>query len=145
MQCASSPELAVLQGLGMGQATTGSRGYRVRDVVVDPLLQRTFVRVESCDSPHQAPLLLPFAAAQTAARKTSFVALPQTAPAIKVGSAVELSMQSSRVNLLLHGKTLTAADLGSQVEVEAAPLQAGEPGRRFRGTLVAANRVEIEP
>lgn len=155
--CAGTPDGAVLQALGNGSPQGAEQnGFRVRDIVVDPLLHRAFVHVEQCGHPERPLLLLPFAAETEARASVSSQAVPMASPTqgtekttVPSGSVVAVAMGDAHMRLTVTGRLLGSAALGSVVDVQIAALngpgETAEPLKRVRGRLTAADRVEVEP
>ncbi|WP_419806639.1 hypothetical protein [Terriglobus sp.] len=155
--CAATPNAAVLQALGEeGVPRDEQSGFRVRDIVTDPVLHRAFVHVEQCGHPERPLVLLPFHAerqAQTIAG--SFVPNPAAAPLrleqamVPSGSVVAVAMGDEHMRLTVEGRLLSSAPVGSVVDVQLAslggPAEQGEPAKRVRGRLTAKNQVEVQP
>ena len=154
--CAGTPEGAVLQALAQATPAGAQTGYRVRNVVMDPLLGRAFVQVEQCGHPERPVVLLPFAKVNnlrgtTGAPGIAAAMTPQDiGPSVAVGSDVAVAMGDAHTRLTVHGRLLQSAAVGSEVEVQLASLSESDlPGesavRRVRGRLTAADRVEVQP
>lgn len=154
--CAPTPDAAVLQAIGSDDAAAKEQqGFRVRDIVVDPLLHRAFVHVEQCGHPERPLVLLPFSSARDAALNVPPGALAVATAtnaaglAMPSGSVVAVSMGDAHMHLTTTGRLLQSAPLGSVVDVQLASLDGsssqGDQVKRVRGTLIAADRVEVQP
>ncbi len=168
-RCAATAEAAARGIVGdLGGADT-SAGFRVQDLVVDPVLHKAYVRVADCQdarkpltlvalqasialAPRAAvPAAAPPLQSQHDASRGDGVATPpaipqQVAPIlIARGDAVEIVVASSNVHMTLHGHATEPASAGASLDVvlEAAP-GSSEPAPHLHGIAAAAHRVEVQ-
>lgn len=152
--CARTPAGAVLHELGMPAEPDNGAGFRVRDVVLDAALHRSFVRVEQCGHPERPAMLLPFAAsgtvteafaASTAGSQKALGSL-STSALVQAGTSVEVAMLDTRSVVLVRGRLMGSAAVGSEVDVEIAALGGPDaPARHVHGHLAEPGRVEVRP
>ncbi len=168
-RCASTAEAAA-RGIvgnigGSAVGTDAAGGFRVQDLVLDPVLRKAYVRVADCRDPRK-PLTLVALDASLAAASTAVAPSPKiTSPAadsesgsvhpaaarasaptlIARGDAVEIVVHSSNVQMTLHGRASDAASAGAALDVtlDAEP-GATDPPRHLHGIAAAAHRVEVQ-
>lgn len=169
--CLASPAEAARSVVANESIRPSRTGYRVQDLLVDPVLRRAWVRVASCEDARRPLTLLPLAAnlANTGFPSaaptdgavpfatTSFVApTSSTAPAAKSkaqpnflivrDAPVEVVVQSASVRMVLQGRAAAGAAAGEPVDVLLdGPVEAGQQRRRMHGVAVSEHRVEVLP
>ena len=154
-ECAATPEGAVLQALGERTSGKAGTGFRVRDMVFDPLLGRAFVQVENCEHPDRPLVSLPFVKARQQQEGTGLGTLLRTPPRkaepdVRSGTLVAVAMGDEHTHMTVRGHLLASAAIGSDVEVELVSLTDGasQPGgsaKHVHGRLASADRVEVQP
>lgn len=165
-RCAASVEEAARGILG-STGMQASEGYRVQDLVVDPVLRRAWVRVADCHDSRKPLTLVPLTASlasgvasatipQTSSSgavdaspaATSFHVPPAAPMLIARGDAVEVLVQSSNVHMTLEGHAFTAAPAGGEVDVvlddSPTPGEPYAPPRHMHGIAAGAHRVEVQ-
>ncbi len=146
-RCAATAEAAARGIIGGLEGAEVSMGFRVQDLVVDPVLHKAYVRVADCQDARK-PLTLvvlqtslalapsatnsPFTPTAStaallhtqanAAGHDAFSNRPDTnAPAAAIliarGDTVEIVVASSNVHMVLHGRASEAASAGASLDV----------------------------
>jgi hypothetical protein len=171
-RCAATAEAAARGIVGETGGNDTSAGFRVQDLVVDPVLRKAYVRVADCQDARkpltlvalQASLALapsvatPPGSPMTASLQSQAVtpghdalsartlsAPPAAATLIARGEAVEVVVTSSNVHMTLHGHATEPASAGAPLDVvlDAEP-GTSEPPRHLHGIAAAAHRVEVQ-
>ncbi len=164
-RCAASVEDAARGIVHGGTAALAQDGYRVHDLVIDPVLRKAWVRVADCHDSRKPLTMVPLEAS-LALSATPLQAVPQpviassassatvlseaafSPPApvlIARGDAVEISIESSSVRMILRGHSAQSAASGAPIDVvvDAAPGSI-EPAHHLLGTAVAPHRVQVQ-
>lgn len=162
--CASSPAEAARSVVSEASSPKANSGYRVHDLLVDPVLHKAWVRIADC-SDARRPLTL--VALRTTITGTGgdragndLIAMPSepapisqtsathflAAPLIQRDASVEVLVQSSSVRMTLHGRATASAGAGEAIDVLLeGSSEPGQPQRHMHGIAVAAHRVEVLP
>jgi hypothetical protein len=152
--CLRSPALAV-QAIESGATSTmlaHADGYRIATVRWDPLLNRRWAVIASCNHPDHPSIamLLPDAKSSNGFASVSISTvsspLPTPFPVVHAGDLVQIVGQENNLRIEFAGRAMEAGSSGSIVHVRA--LNSGfqdERERTFSGIVRGAGRVEIRP
>ena len=171
-RCAATAEAAArgIVGSAGGSAATADAavGYRVQDLVLDPVLRRAYVRVADCQDSRKPLTLVALDASLAVAPAAVTHSVESSGPTsaasgpdgtgilpaashaaaptlIARGDAVEIDVRASNVRMTLHGRASEPASSGAALDVilDAEP-GTTDPPRHMHGIAIAAHRVEVQ-
>lgn len=149
--CAVTAQAAAQASLGEVHApalAVLNVGFRAHDLVIDLVLHRVWVRVESCSDAAMPMQLVAFnAPVQTVPAPIPVASQPVAVTRVLVihaGDAITVVLASPSLQMHLQGTAEEAAELGAHIRVRVQ-LQQGEPARRVQGIVRDPHTVEVTP
>ncbi|RZU39433.1 flagella basal body P-ring formation protein FlgA [Edaphobacter modestus] len=152
--CLRSPAL-VVQAIESGATSTmlaHADGYRIASVRWDPLLNRRWAVIASCNHPDRPSIAMLLSEAKSQNAFASLSAspvsppLPTPFPVVHAGDLVQLVGQENNLRIEVSGRAMEAGSAGSIVHVRVVTSGfEAERERMFSGIVRGAGRVEIHP
>jgi len=134
-------------GLDAGYSLQGS--YQVTATRWDPLLERNWISLASCDHPERPGITVP--ARETGLRhKTSFspartsVVVTSMQPAVRAGERVYVWRQEEQIRIELSGVSEQSGEIGSTIQLELQPSIAGQRPLQIQGIVRGPAEVEMK-
>lgn len=160
-ECAATPVMAAKTAFGeLVSGGSGSTGYRLEDVEVDPVLQRAWVRVRRCEMPNAPAVLVPISAPLRIATSIGAISSSKDAAierrvsefsrpiVIQAGQFVHAFFISPVMHMEVEAQAMQSGSVGQTISllVKRSPgAPADEPEHRIRGMVRADGFVEVTP
>lgn len=157
--CSSSPAQAAQSMFLTKAAPTVRNGYRVQDMIVDPVLHKAWIRVANCEDPRRPLTLVPIEAKIAGSGDGAITQSPEIEqnattlqtvrkkPPVLVerNAPVEVLVLSSWAHMTMQGRAVNSAAAGEPVDVLlTGEVEPGQQPRHITGLAATAHRVEVE-